>query len=273
MDALERSAAATAVPLSSPFVRVDGVSKVYRAREGRLTALDDVSFALGEGEFVSVVGPSGCGKSTLLMLIAGLTPPTSGRVVIRGCPVRGPFTDLGIVFQRDALLDWRTVQDNVLLPIDVRRLRRQAYVGRASELLGRVGLAGFERSYPWELSGGMRQRVAICRALVHDPPLLLMDEPFGALDALTRDQMVRDLQRIWLATRKTVLFITHSIAEAVFLSDRVLVMSPRPGRLAAVLEVDLPRPRTLALRDTTAFARYSARIRQQFQAFGLLVEE
>ena len=262
---------AAAVP--NPFVRIDGVSKVYRTREGELIALDRVSFDLGTGEFVSIVGPSGCGKSTLLMLVSGLVPITAGEIVIQGKRVTRPYTELGIVFQRDALLDWRTVLDNVLLQADVRRLDRKQYEARARALLARVGLGGFESSYPWELSGGMRQRVSICRALVHDPPLLLMDEPFGALDALTRDQMVVDLQRLWLETRKTVLFITHSISEAVFLSDRVIVMSPRPGRITTVLTVDLPRPRRIAVREAPEFTRYAAQIREQFQAFGLLVEE
>jgi NitT/TauT family transport system ATP-binding protein len=262
-----------AAAVANPFVRLDAVSKVYRTREGDLTALDRVSFDLSSGEFVSIVGPSGCGKSTLLMLVSGLMPATAGEIVIQGHRVTRAYTDLGIVFQRDALLDWRTVLDNVLLQVDVRRLDRKQYAPRARALLARVGLTEFESAYPWELSGGMRQRVAICRALVHDPPLLLMDEPFGALDALTRDQMVLDLQRLWLETRKTVLFITHSISEAVFLSDRVLVMSPRPGRIASVFAVDLPRPRTLAVRDAPEFIRHAAQIRQQFQAFGLLVEE
>jgi NitT/TauT family transport system ATP-binding protein len=254
------------------FVSIDAVEKVYRAREGALKALDPITFELDAGEFVSLVGPSGCGKSTLLMLVAGLVATSSGAIVIHGHRVRRPYTDLGIVFQQDALLPWRSVLDNVLLQIDVRGLDRRRYEPTARALLSRVGLAGFESYLPSELSGGMRQRVALCRALVHDPPLLLMDEPFGALDALTRDQMVLDLQRLWLEARKTVLFITHSIWEAIFLADRVLVMSPRPGRIASILRIELPRPRRLAMRESPEFGRYAADVRRQFQAFGLLSE-
>ncbi len=255
-----------------PFVRIDGVEKAYHSRGRVLKALDPVTFDLRVGEFVSIVGPSGCGKSTLLMLVAGLIPATSGEIVIQGQRVVRPYTEVGVVFQQDALLAWRSVLDNVLLQIDVRRLDRRRHEPAARALLTRTGLAGFESYYPAELSGGMRQRVALCRALVHDPPLLLMDEPFGALDALTREQMVLDLQRLWLEERKTVLFITHSIWEAIFLADRVVVMSPRPGRIASVLEIDLPRPRRLAMRESPAFGRYVAEVREHFQAFGLLSE-
>jgi NitT/TauT family transport system ATP-binding protein len=258
--------------MTTAFVSVDAVEKTYHARERALRALAPTTFELGRGEFVSIVGPSGCGKSTLLMLIAGLIPVTSGEIVIQGERVRRPYTDLGVVFQQDALLAWRSVLDNVLLQIDVRRLARRGYEPTARALLARVGLAGFEAYYPSELSGGMRQRVALCRALVHDPPLLLMDEPFGALDALTRDQMVLDLQRLWLEERKTVLFITHSIWEAIFLADRVVVMSPRPGRIAATLPIDLPRPRRLAHRESPEFGRYATEVREHFRAFGLLSE-
>jgi len=258
--------------MTAPFVSLDGVEKTYRAPGRVLRALDRTTFTLGRGEFVSIVGPSGCGKSTLLMLIAGLIPASAGAVVIQGERVTRPYTDVGVVFQQDALLAWRSVLDNVLLQIDVRRLPRRRYAEAAHALLARVGLRGFEAYYPSELSGGMRQRVALCRALVHDPPLLLMDEPFGALDALTRDQMVLDLQRLWLEERKTVLFITHSIWEAIFLADRVVVMSPRPGRIAAVLDVDLPRPRRLAHRESPEFGRYAAEVREHFRAFGLLSE-
>ncbi len=186
-----------------------------------------------------------------MMMVAGLVSPTGGEIVI---DAKSPgLTDVGIVFQRDALLEWRTVLDNVLLQIDVRRRARST--PHAGELLARAGLSGFENYYPWELSGGMRQRVALCRALIHDPSLLLMDEPFGALDALTREQMNLDLQRIWLQNRKTTLFITHSISEAVFLSDRVIVMSPRPGRMASDIRIDLPRPRRLAVREARGVRR------------------
>jgi NitT/TauT family transport system ATP-binding protein len=257
---------------NQPFMSIQAVGKTYRGKERSVKALDPVNLDLAAGEFVSVVGPSGCGKSTLIMLVAGLVPMTTGQVVIEGRRVMSPYTNVGIIFQRDALLDWRTVLDNVLLQIDIRRLPRSRYEPLARELLTRVGLGGFETYHPWELSGGMRQRVALCRALIHDPSLLLMDEPFGALDALTRDQMILDLERIWLENRKTIMFITHSISEAIFLSDRIVVMSPRPGRIASEIRVSLPRPRRLSVRESTAFGRYAAQIREQFQAFGLLTE-
>jgi NitT/TauT family transport system ATP-binding protein len=256
------------------FVRILGVDKVFSPR-GRvaLKAVDNVSFDIQAGEFVSIVGPSGCGKSTLMMMVSGLIPATNGEVVIETKRVSRPYANLGIVFQRDALLEWRTVLDNVLLQIDIRHLDRGEFTSRAEDLLARAGLAGFEKYHPWELSGGMRQRVAICRALVSNPSLLLMDEPFGALDAITREQMNLDLQRIWLQDRKTVLFITHSISEAVFLSDRVIVMSPRPGRIVADITIDLPRPRKLSMREASSFGRYVAQIRETFQSFGLLKED
>jgi NitT/TauT family transport system ATP-binding protein len=258
---------------AEPLVRISGVSKVFAGR-GRHTveALRPIDLEVGRGEFVAVVGPSGCGKSTLLSITAGLTEPTAGGVVTDGVDVRGPYPGLGIVFQKDLLLDWRSVLDNVLLQAEVRRLDRPAARERALELLGMVGLRGFERHYPFELSGGMRQRVAICRALVHDPPLLLMDEPFAALDAITRDQMCLDLQTLWRARRKTVLFITHSISEALFLADRVAVMTARPGAIAEVMEVGIGRPRRLAVRETPGFARHAARIRELFESQGILRE-
>jgi NitT/TauT family transport system ATP-binding protein len=257
---------------TSPFVLVAGVEKTYRTRGRTLKAVDRISLELAAGEFLSIVGPSGCGKSTLLMMTSGLIPVSAGRIAIQGRPVAGPYTDLGVVFQRDALLEWRNIIDNVLLQIDIRRLQRSNYTATALALLAQVGLKGFENYYPWELSGGMRQRVALCRALIHDPPLLLMDEPFGALDALTREQMNLDLQRIWLENRKTVLFVTHSISEAIFLSDRVIVMSPRPGKIAADLRVDLERPRRLSIRESILFGRYMAQIREEFQRVGVLHE-
>ncbi len=254
------------------LIEIRALSKSYRTADGEIHALSPIDIDIREREFVAVLGPSGCGKSTLLMLVAGLLAPTAGTVTINGVEVRKPYTDLGIVFQQDVLLDWRTVLDNVLLQTEIRHLARADYEPRALELLGRVGLAGFTKRFPAELSGGMRQRVSICRALVHNPPLLLMDEPFGALDALTRDQMNLDLLRIWEQSRKTVFFVTHSIPEAVFLADRVLVMSRRPGRIVENLEIDLPRPRSLHMRDTPEFASYNRRIREVFQAQGILVE-
>lgn len=239
---------------------VDGLEKVYRGEREPVTALCDLDINIEAGEFISVVGPSGCGKSTLLKIVAGLVPKTKGRVLAGGSEVDGPLTDVGIVFQQPVLLEWRRARSNVMLQIEMRKLDRKVYGRRADELLELVGLTGFEDSYPYELSGGMQQRVSICRALVHNPPLLLMDEPFGALDALTREKMGDDLQQIWTENRKTVLFITHSVSEAVILSDRVLVMSPRPGRIIDDIKVDLPRPRDLPVRESAEFAQLATRI-------------
>ncbi len=222
---------------------IDRVGKVYASRRGSVHALEEVSFSLAANEFVSVLGPSGCGKSTLMMMVAGLVLPSRGSIEIDGERISGVHTGLGVVFQRDALLEWRNVLRNVMLQIEVRKLDTAAYRPRALELLELTGLKGFEDKYPYELSGGMRQRVAICRALIHSPRVLLMDEPFGALDALTREQMAFDLLRIHERSQATVLFITHSIPEAVLLSDRVVVMSPRPGRIVEIVPVELPRPR------------------------------
>jgi NitT/TauT family transport system ATP-binding protein len=238
-----------------------------------VVALEEVSLSIAPGEFVSVLGPSGCGKSTLLRCIAGLEIPSAGAITVNGAPVDGPPAGLGMVFQRDALLDWRNVAENLMLPIDFRRGDRAAARERAAALLALTGLQGFEKAYPAQLSGGMRQRVAICRALVDDPVLLLMDEPFGALDALTRDQMNIELQKMWLAEHKTVLFVTHSITEAIFLGDRVVVFTPRPGRIADIVHVDLPRPRRLAVRASERFNGYASHIRMLFEGMGLLKEE
>jgi NitT/TauT family transport system ATP-binding protein len=255
-----------------PYLALQGLSKVYATRDGPVRALDQVSISEKRGEFLSIVGPSGCGKSTLLMMAAGLMPASSGAVTIDGERVTGPRTEIGIVFQSPVLLEWRTALGNVMLQAEAKKLERTAAERRARELLASVGLGGFEHKYPHELSGGMRQRVSICRALIHNPPQLLMDEPFGALDALTRDQLVLDLQAIWNERRMTVLFITHSVAEAVFLSDQVIVMTPRPGRIDRVIDIDLPRPRTLAMRETPEFARYSREILDLFLARGVLRE-
>jgi len=215
-----------------------------------------------------VVGPSGCGKSTLLRILAGLLPATEGEAFLKGTPIAGPRKDIGVVFQSPVLFPWRTVLQNALLPSDVQGLNHNDMVQTALDLLKLVGLTGFENRYPRELSGGMQQRVALVRALVHDPSLLLMDEPFGALDAMTRESMNVELQRIWLERRKTALFITHSTSEAVFLADRVLVMSPRPGRINDIVAVDLPRPRALDIMNTEIFGVYVRRIRAALNAGG-----
>ncbi len=224
---------------------VDDVSMIFARGNTSVHALDRISLEVRDGEFIAVVGPSGCGKSTLLKLVTGLRPPTGGRLIVYGREVTRPRGDVGIVFQSPVLLPWRTILENVTLPIDVLKLDAARGRERARELLALVGLAGFEKSYPNELSGGMQQRAAIARALVYDAPLLLMDEPFGALDAMTREQMNLELQRIWSASGKTVVFITHSIPEAVFLADRIVVMSARPGRVLRTLDNPLPRMRSL----------------------------
>jgi NitT/TauT family transport system ATP-binding protein len=255
--------------LSSPEIRIRGLSKVFRSETGDFRALEGIDLDIGDGEFISLLGPSGCGKSTLLRAVAGLEKPSAGTIEIEGKPLAGPPPGLGIVFQRDVLLDWRTILDNLLLPVEFAGKRRADYVGRARELLAVYGLAEFENQHPWALSGGMRQRAAICRALMLDPSFLVMDEPFGALDALTRDELNLELQRLWQTTRKSVLFVTHSIAEAVFLSDRVVVMATRPGRIVETIPIDLKRPRELAIRETAEFGRYSAHIRDIFERHGV----
>lgn len=251
-------------------VNIQNVDKIYSVHDGELVALKDVEVTVGGGEFVSILGPSGCGKSTLLRCVAGLDRPTKGSITFGGKPVDGPPLDMGFVFQRDVLLDWLNVIDNVLLPCQIKRLPTAEWKSKAYALLKLIGLAGFEQRQPWELSGGMRQRVAICRALLLNPSLLLMDEPFGALDAMTRDELNLELQNVWLTNAKTVLFVTHSISEAVFLSDRVLVMSPSPGRIVDIIQVDLPRPRPLSVRETPEFTRHLAHIRELFEGFGIL---
>ena len=245
------------------FIEYDGVRKIYNSSDDEVVALEEVSFHVAEGEFVTVVGRSGCGKSTLLKITSGLLPVTAGAVRVAGVPVRGPLTNIGVVFQAPVLLAWRKALDNVLLQIEARGLNVAAYRERALELLELTGLKGFEGKYPNELSGGMQQRVSISRALIHDPPLLLMDEPFGALDAITRDEMNLELLRIWQKAKKTLLFITHSIPEAVFLGDRVVVMTPRAGKVAEIIPIDLPRPRVTGVRDDPKFIGYVRKIRER----------
>jgi NitT/TauT family transport system ATP-binding protein len=243
-------------------IRLDGVAKTYRTRRGDpVEALAETSVTVEENEFVTLVGPSGCGKSTLLKLVAGLVPPTRGTIRVREQEVSAPFPDVGFVFQQPVLLPWRSVLDNVLFSVEMLGLDPRQYRKPAVDLLELTGLTGFETKYPHELSGGMQQRVAICRALLPDPGLLLMDEPFGALDAMTREEMSLELLRIWEERRKTILFVTHSIPEAILLADRVVVMSPRPGRIARVITVDLPRPRTMDLEFDARFKAHSDEVR------------
>lgn len=253
------------------LVRIKGLEKTYATKDGQaIHALKDVNLEIGEGEFISIVGPSGCGKTTLLKILAGILDRSSGEVTMKGESLRGPSRELGVVFQAPVLLPWRTVLQNVLVPVEVQKRERDRFETRARDLLAMVGLRGFEGKYPNELSGGMQQRVGICRALVHDPSFLLMDEPFGALDAMTRESMNEELQQIWTESRKTVLLVTHSIPEAVYLADRVVVMTPRPGRIVDVIPVDLPRPRRLAMHNTPEFGRFVSRIRAHFNSSGTL---
>jgi NitT/TauT family transport system ATP-binding protein len=248
-----------------PLLDLQAISKTYPARDGRpVRALDEISCTICSGEFVSILGPSGCGKSTLLLIIAGLIPPTSGMLRFR--EENEGASDFGIVFQDPVLFPWRDVQTNVELPAEIAGIRREQRAETARKLIALVGLEGFERKYPYELSGGMQQRVAIARALMLSPSLLLMDEPFGALDAMTREQMNLELQKISMATRATVVFVTHSIAEAVFLSDRVMVMTGRPAVLKEVVEIDIPRPRDLEMIASGRFGGLVGHLRHLFDA-------
>jgi NitT/TauT family transport system ATP-binding protein len=253
------------------FVDLDRVSLRYGEDGDGTLALAGTTLRVATGEFVAVVGPSGCGKSTLMKVVTGLWPPTAGTVIVSGREVAGPLSIVGMAFQNPTLLPWRTALDNVMLPLEIvkphcSRLRREraAYMAKARDLLALVGLAGFEDHFPWQLSGGMQQRASICRALVHDPKIMLMDEPFGALDAMTRERMNVELMRIQRETGKTVLLITHSIPEAVFLADRVLVMTERPGSIAAIYDVPLPRPRSLDAMADPVFTELVQRIRKHF---------
>jgi NitT/TauT family transport system ATP-binding protein len=249
----------------SPLITVRNVSRVFTSGTKTVYALENVSFEIQAGDFVSLVGPSGCGKSTLLKIVSGLLPASSGSIAVSDKAVDAPLENVGMVFQSPVLLKWRPVLENILLPVEFAKLDVSRHMDRARSLLKLVGLAGFEEMYPHQLSGGMQQRVSLCRALVTDPQLLLMDEPFGALDAMTRDELDIELLRIWHDRKKTVLFVTHSIQEAVFLSDHVIVMSARPGRLLEQISIQLPRPRTMEMMSTTKFGEYSLRIRALLQ--------
>ena len=244
-----------------PLIAVEQVSRVFTSGARVVTALENISFEINPGNFVSIVGPSGCGKSTLLKIISGLLPPSSGATTVAGSCVDRPLENVGMVFQAPVLLKWRSVLGNILLPVEFAKLDVARYLPTARALIKLVGLDGFEDMYPYELSGGMQQRASLCRALVTDPQLLLMDEPFGALDAMTRDELDIELLRIWEERKKTVLFVTHSIQEAVFLSDLVFVMSARPGRLVETIVIELPRPRTMEMMSTARFGEYTLKIR------------
>jgi NitT/TauT family transport system ATP-binding protein len=251
------------------FVELDRISLRYGEEGDGTLALEGTTLAVADGEFVAVVGPSGCGKSTLMKVVTGLWPPTAGTVIVGGREVAGPLSIVGMAFQNPTLLPWRKTLDNVMLPLEIvqphcSRLRRErpTYVGKARDLLALVGLKGFEDRFPWELSGGMQQRASLCRALIHDPSLLMLDEPFAALDMFTREELWAALQDLWLARRPTVILVTHDLREAVFLADRVLVMSARPGRIIAEQTIELERPRRL---DTT-YSPYAVAIIHELRA-------
>lgn len=247
------------------MIELRNVSKQYKTHVGGLTdALHNINLDVKDGEFVSLIGPSGCGKTTLLKILAGLEDDYEGTAVLNGNPVTKPSSDIGMVFQDPTLLPWRTILSNILLPIELRRLDKEFYVEKALELMNMMGLKGFDDKYPRELSGGMRQRASICRALIHDPKVLLMDEPFAALDAMTRDFLNEELQKIWLKSGKTVVFVTHSIAEAVFLSDRIVVMTPRPGEIAEIVPITIPRERKRADMACREPAEALLHIRERF---------
>ena len=265
------TAIAQEVGAADALIRFEGIEKRYRTVSGEINhALSEIFLSIPNGEFLSIVGPSGCGKSTMLKILAGITTASAGTLYIEGRATAGPQHNIGIVFQEPTLLPWHTVVRNVLIPADVARIPRTKLRDRAMELLRLVGLEGFHDRYPNELSGGMQQRVSICRALLRDPAIMLMDEPFGALDALTRDHMNMELLHIWQAQHNTILFVTHSITEAILLSDRVIVMSPRPGLILEEVKIELPRPRMLGVVNSTRFGSYAAHIRNLLDRSGAL---
>ena len=256
--------------MTDEFIRLAGVSKRYESKKGSVDAVAPVDLCINRGEFISLLGPSGCGKSTMLMMIAGLLDCTEGSIHIDGERVVKPQTNIGIVFQNLVLVDWRDILGNVMLQVEMRKLNVKDFEARARELLASVGLEDFLRHHPYELSGGMQQRTAFCRALVHDPPLVLMDEPLGALDAMTREQLRKDLEKLWMDTGKTFVFVTHDISEAVQLSDRVIIISPRPGKIDAEISVDLPRPRDFDLMQSDEFHQYVKDISGIFMGYGVI---
>ena len=252
-------------------IKIQNLFKIYNSRSGRVSALEDINLDIEQNEFITLVGPSGCGKSTLLKIIGALIRPSRGTLLYDGKPLLQPTRDVGIVFQEPVLLPWRAALDNVLLPAEILGLDMDVSRPRAMELLNLVGLQGFELSYPRELSGGMQQRAALSRALIHNPSVLLMDEPFAALDAMTREDLGFELLRIWHTHKKTVIFVTHNISEAILLADRVIAMSPRPGQIAKIVKIDLARPRTLDMEFTPEFKAYSDEIRSVIYHGGVAV--
>ena len=254
----------------SASVDIRGVSKVFGGEEDAIHAFGPADLHIGDGEFVSLVGPSGCGKSTLMLILAGLLAPSAGEICVDGRAVAGPRTDIGIMFQDNTLVPWRTVWGNVALQLELRGLDAAAYSERITTLLASVRLTGFEARYPYELSGGMQQRAAFCQAMVHEPDTLLLDEPLGKLDAMTRESIRSDLQSLWMRKRPTVVFVTHSIEEAVQLSSRVCVITPRPGRIERVIDVDLPYPRDLDVKQTPEFIHHVREIQEIFHGYGVL---
>lgn len=253
------------------MIQIDGVKKVYSTRKATVHALGPVSLDIEDGQFISLLGPSGCGKSTLLLMVAGLLDITEGGISIDKTRVLGPQHDIGIVFQKPVLVDWRDILGNIMLQIELRKLPVDNYRDKAKALLDSVGLRDFHHSMPYELSGGMRQRASFCRSLIHDPQYVLMDEPLGALDAMTREQLRSDLEALWMSTKKTFLFVTHDISEAIQLSDRVVVVTPRPGTIETVLDIDLPRPRgTMEVKQSEQFLNYQKEISEIFRGYGVI---
>jgi NitT/TauT family transport system ATP-binding protein len=259
--------------MGADFIEINNLRKEYKSARGRVLAVEDVKFSVSEGEFVVIVGPSGCGKSTLLKIVAGLLPFDQGHVKIGGKDIKGPARDVGLLFQNPVLFPWKTVIGNVLAPIELMGFNKKDYLQRAHELIDLAKLSGFEHKYPMELSGGMQQRVAICRALIYDPKVILMDEPFGALDAMTRDMMNLEVLRIWSEQKKTILFVTHSIYEAAFLADKIIALKDRPCRVREIINVDLPRPRALDVRGTSAYGGYVSKLYHLLQEESCIEEE
>ena len=248
------------------MVTIEHATKRYQTGSGSVHALEDLSLEIATGEFVCILGPSGCGKSTLLWAMSGLHDLTSGTITLEGTPIRGPRPEIGMIFQDANLLPWRNLWQNIHFPFEIKKLDPKPHEGRIRNLLADVGLTGFERKMPRELSGGMQQRASIVRCLSFDPAVILMDEPFGALDAFTRDEMNLLIQKIWMETGKTIIFVTHNVTEAIFLADRVVVMTPRPGRLAHIFPIDLPRPRTIEQSFTPEFIELVLEIKQTITA-------